>query len=111
MGDRANIIMQGETDTFPYPVYFYSHWKGRDIYTDLQKALEKSKSRWGDPAYLARIIFCQLVAGDALGLTGYGISTVMGDGGTELWVNTDDKLVKDDEKQWTYEEFIAEKFD
>jgi len=110
MGDRANIIMQGETDSFPYPVYFYSHWKGREIYSVLQCALEKSRSRWDDPAYLARIIFCELVKGNEMDLTGFGISTVMGDGGTELWVNTDLQLVNDDKMQWNYEEFLTQKF-
>jgi len=75
MGDRANIAIRQSDDT---RVYLYTHWGGHDLPFVLRKALSK-RMRWNDPAYLARIIFCQLVNGHEEQETGFGISTMICD--------------------------------
>lgn len=72
MGDRGNIVVRG-----PYgDVWFYTHWYGTDMKYILQRALARNQ-RWDDAAYLARIIFSELIKNDVDGETGYGISTHM----------------------------------
>lgn len=75
MGDRGNIGIYQEDDAVT--IYFYTHWKGYAVADILAEALEK-RERWDDDAYLARIIFDTLTAGDT-GTTGYGISTSISD--------------------------------
>ena len=65
MGDRANVKIAG--------VHLYTHWGGGNLPFKVQDALKK-KWRWDDDAYLARIIFCEMVKGDEEGETGFGIS-------------------------------------
>lgn len=108
MGDRGNIVIDG--------VWFYTHWGGSEIKQDLQKALNKN-SRWEDSAYLARIIFCQMIEGDTEGETGFGISLTMQDNEHPiLFVDTESQEVieKTEElkivKKWTFEEFTKEDF-
>jgi hypothetical protein len=87
MGDRANIyIHEGDEPG----VYLYTHWSGYELPEVARLALVRGQSRWDDPPYLARIVFCQMIGGDADGLTGYGISAVVGDG--------DDRVVDIDTK-------------
>lgn len=57
-------------------IYFYTHWGALDLEDDLRRALIRGKSRWEDPAYLARIIFSELVQHEVLGTTGFGIDVV-----------------------------------
>jgi hypothetical protein len=70
MGDRGNIYVRMGARL---GLYMYTHWRGGDIGFVLQTALAK-RWRWTDEAYLARIIFCELVKGDEAGETGYGLS-------------------------------------
>lgn len=71
MGDRGNIeIRQPHTTD---SVYLYTHWGGSDIASTLAAALDRGRGRWSDPAYLTRIIFDELTAGDR-SETGFGIS-------------------------------------
>ncbi len=71
MGDRGNIVCNG--------VFMYSHWGGYGLKEQLRNALKRGKSRWDDPSYLARIIFCEMIADDIMGTTGYGLSTSLCD--------------------------------
>lgn len=85
MGDRANIRIkqlfpptpEGEEPQF---VYLYTHWGGTELPQTLAKALDSKagRSRWDDESYLARIIFCHMLAeGNGLNtddVTGFGIS-------------------------------------
>lgn len=81
MGNRCNIVVseksvQGKTlkSVLKNSLVFYGHWCGSEMITRLQAALNKHE-RWDDPAYLARIIFCEFVGlNDFNGTTGYGIS-------------------------------------
>lgn len=68
MGDRANVRVQ-DADGH---VYLYTHWGGTNLPHVVQMALQR-KQRWDDPAYLARIVFCEMVKGDVEGETGFGI--------------------------------------
>lgn len=92
MGDRGNIVVQ---EAVGKRVYLYTHWRGSEIKSVVQLALQRHQ-RWNDPAYLARIIFCQLLApGDLKGETGYGISATIGDNGYPV-------VVVDCERQRVY---------
>lgn len=114
MGDRGNIVME-ESDG--KRVYFYSHWSGSELFKILQNALTTGKSRWDDEQYLARVIFCELVKDDD-GITGYGISTYMGDNEHPVFVvNSNKQQVRVEESKngrsgpWSFEEFLQFKDD
>jgi hypothetical protein len=83
MGDRGNIrIITGEAPR-KSEVFLYTHWSGSDLPTIVKKALstQEARKRWDDGYYLARILFCHLVPQDQWrGETGYGISSIIGDG-------------------------------
>jgi hypothetical protein len=85
MGMRRNIALnygeRGETvvvegapknwDT----IYLYTHWGAEGLEEILAKALGAGKARWGDDAYLARIIFTYMTLGiDPADTTGFGLS-------------------------------------
>lgn len=123
MGDRGNIIIEKSTGN-PHPIYFYTHWSGSGIKETLQSALKRGQRRWTDGAYLARIIFCELVKGHEMDETGFGISTGQCDNERNfLCVDVDDQKVKEREydyrndkqvphearvlHEWTFEEFAA----
>ena len=81
MGDRANIrVLQGHRKG---SVYLYTHWGGTGLARTLQTAL-KRKQRWVDEAYLARIIFCEMIKGAEDGETGFGIATSPPDNGHQI---------------------------
>ena len=71
MGDRGNICIRQSNGTDH--LVFYTHWGGSFIIDVLHTALSR-KQRWEDDAYLARIIFCELVRGCEYKETGFGIS-------------------------------------
>lgn len=76
MGDRANVIVVDGGEQ----VCLYTHWAGSELPQTLQEALIRGRERWDDAQYLARIIFCEMVRGCEMRLTGYGISQTPGDG-------------------------------
>jgi hypothetical protein len=78
MGDRGNVRIVGP-DFKPKGVWFYTHWNGGSLDEIVAQALTRGQERWDDPTYLARIIFCDLVKGFERTLTGFGISTSIGD--------------------------------
>jgi hypothetical protein len=55
-------------------IFFYTHWRGSDTLDIAMRAIAK-RQRWDDPAYLARIVFCELIKGATDGETGFGIWT------------------------------------
>jgi len=123
MGDRANIVIEkDDSGYFPHEIYFYTHWCGSSIKQRLQTAIKRGKERWDDGQYLSRVIFCDLIgAKDKDGLTGFGITTGIGDrGGQLLCVNMQENKVKlrdsaEDSaakivQEWTFEEYIAATF-
>lgn len=106
MGDRGNIIVKDSDST----VYLYTHWTGSDLPEVIKSGLVRGKDRWDDGSYLARILFCEMVKGQEMDTTGFGISSVMGDGGTDIIVNIDDQtVVEDGDPPIPFEEFVAPK--
>lgn len=73
MGDRGNIFVAGAD------VYLYTHWTGSDLGPIVRAALKRGQDRWNDDQYLARIVFCEMVKGDLLGTTSFGIAATVGD--------------------------------
>jgi hypothetical protein len=76
MGDRANIVLDQENRQ---EIWLYTHWGGGDLPAVLQESLKRGKTRWTDEPYLGRIIFQDLTRGCEDELTGFGISSYMGD--------------------------------
>lgn len=71
MGDRANVKFIDEAGE---SVYFYTHCTGSNLPTVVRDALERGRSRWSNSAYLARIVFSEMIRDELLEETGYGIS-------------------------------------
>lgn len=91
MGDRGNIVIRDRGGE----VFFYTHWNGHKRKDVLRRALAKNW-RWDDGAYLARIIFCEMVKGQENEETGFGISTYICDNSYPL-------LIVDVDEQNVYE--------
>lgn len=72
MGDRRNVRIEEESGG---QIFLYTHWDGSDLPDIVASALDRGRGRWGDEAYLTRIIFSEMIKGDVEGETGYGIST------------------------------------
>ncbi len=105
MGDRANICYHDDGGT----IYFYTHWDGEELPNILRAALLRGKDRWNDNAYLARVIFCEMIKDDVLGLTGYGISTYLMDNEHPLiYVYPGDQTVSIGEKEYSFAEYVKE---
>lgn len=106
MGDRRNVQFKMQ----PADVFLYTHWGGSDLPLDVAIALKRGKRRWTDESYLCRIVFSQMIAGEVLGETGYGISTYpAGDAGyPAIVVNCDTQTVSMGGEVFSFEEFIAE---
>ena len=75
MGDRSNIYVTGDS----FGVYLYGHYMGPEYISILASALKRGVSRWDDPSYLTRIIFCEMIKDDVDGTTGFGISSKLED--------------------------------
>lgn len=99
MGDRGNIVVVDG----PSKVYLYTHWSRYNLGETLRKSLIRAPDRWNDGEYLARIIFEDMIDNDRHGLTGYGISSVLGDGDETFVVDTRNITVNGK----SFEEFIA----
>lgn len=121
MGDRANIrfiydfpkgeLVEGmkRSDLPDDPeqradIFFYTHWAGSELPDTLAGALDRGRGRWDDEAYLARIIFSQMVDGDTLSDTGYGIAPYQPDNEHPILV-VDARLKTADGKP--FEDFIT----
>lgn len=76
MGDRANVVLKENDEQ----VCLYTHWDGTELPETVRRALVRGKSRWDDFQYLGRIVFCEMVKGREMELTGYGLSAVPHDG-------------------------------
>ncbi len=76
MGDRANVLIKYGNER----VCFFTHWNGSELPEVVRRALARGTSRWDDFQYLTRIIFCEMIKDDVMGLLGYGISQKPHDG-------------------------------
>jgi hypothetical protein len=104
MGDRANVRVQ--ENHAGDGVYLYTHWCGTELPVTVQRAL-KRRLWWTDASYLARIVFCGMVAGVEEEETGYGISQNVGDGDDRILVlNVPEQVVRVGRRTYTFEEFV-----
>lgn len=106
MGDRGNIVCQSNGAD----IYLYTHWSGSDLPGIVARGLKRGESRWGDEPYLNRVLFCQmLIEGgkdEINDVTGYGIDTTMGDGGTEVYVSHVSESVTYNDEVYTFPDFV-----
>ncbi len=87
MGSRAQVRIK---DT---GVYLYTHWGANRIEEDVARAIGRGQ-RWGDPEYLARIIFDEMKGSNIKSEIGYGIGTSQhGDIEKIVMVSCKDSLV------------------
>jgi hypothetical protein len=115
MGDRGNIVLRYSSNKKPIDIYLYTHWNGSDIGAIVQRALAK-QWRWTDGAYLARIIFDELIAESHGKETGYGIAPWPCDNEHDFIVVDFDKQKVIQENQgnrcvirsWSFNDFIKE---
>ena len=76
MGDRATVVVYG---TGPTPIYLYSHWGGKSVYSAVQRVLAR-RLRWNDSSYLTAMLYDGIRNKEDFGKeTGYGISTEVPD--------------------------------
>lgn len=88
MGDRG-VVRIADTG-----VVLYTHWGATALPETLATALGR-RERWHDPAYLARIIFSEMVRGALDRPTGFGITTtVPGDAWRILRVDCEREAVE-----------------
>ena len=109
MGDRANIVIQSGSER----VYLYGHWFGCEMPAVAQCALRRNQ-RWDDPAYLARIVFCEMIKGREKEETGFGISASLTDNEYPICVfDVDQQIVTfeaDPRKEWTNKPCVGKEF-
>jgi len=81
MGDRANVYVVDQTisGTEVRGIFLYTHWRGYELPEHLRRALDSgtARARWGDSAYLTRILIHDLFENDRGGDTGSGVSTTL----------------------------------
>ena len=118
MGDRGNIILRflGTENSKPVDIFLYTHWRGYALPHIVQRALTK-RERWDDPAYLARIIFCELMPASQHGdSTGFGIAPYPCDNQYDyMRLDMDERTVEQVSVgntevvrgHWTFEEFCT----
>jgi len=105
MGTRGQVIVDDGTDV----VVLYQHWDGDNLPYKVANAMA-GRSRWDDPPYLARMIFEEMISLAPHKETGYGIQPKpAGDAAITVHLKVHDQVAKlNDEKVWTFEEFVAE---
>ena len=96
MGDRSNIVVVQPDNS---RVWLYGHWMGEDNYRVAGAVLSK-RLRWNDPAYLARMLFENMIEGGYDKETGFGISTTMQDNEYPIVVLRPDQTVVLEEYSW-----------
>jgi len=112
MGDRGNIVMRYDNDKAK-DVYFYTHWRGRDLPKILHSALSH-KQRWEDEPYLSRAIFHELTKNASDQFTGFGISPFLTDNEHNILVvdHAAQSVIEQTEEgvpvnKWSFREFVA----
>ena len=110
MGDRGNVVVGTEDGE----VFLYSHWRGSDLVNIVKKSLktDRARRRWRNAAYLARILFQDMVGDDDTEF-GYGISPLPPYTGTEVYVDVTNQLIttlgfSSNDRTCTFEEFVED---
>jgi len=108
VGDRSNVKIAYESGAM---IGFYTHWGGTELPTIVQTALKRGKPRWDDEAYLARIIFSEMIKDEVNELTGFGIYPGDHEYDEEhktIFVNIKEQTVIIGCLSWTFEDYIKE---
>jgi hypothetical protein len=93
MGDRGQVQLIG-TYGSEHSIYLYTHWGATDLENVVAEAMVRGKDRWSDDEYLNRIIFSEMIQGDVMSDTGYGIGlSLHGDTWKLVVVNHIDQTV------------------
>jgi len=108
VGTRGNIVIEEQRGGV---IYLYSHWDSYRLPGLVATALKRGRDRWDDEPYLARVLASELFKSDIDGITGYGLSTTMGDGGVEVYVDMGAQRVRYGNGNWSFDEFIGLTFD
>ena len=104
MGDRANVRFKQENDDI---IYFYTHWRGTELWDIVREALEYGQSRWNDESYLARIIFSHMIQNNSMGTDGFGISTYRCDHNwPDIEVDVKQQRVNIEEQSFSFKEYF-----
>jgi len=118
MGDRGQVHILNKFPSHSPGVWLYTHWGATELPMIVQRAM-KRRLRWDDDCYLARIIFCEMIADDINGELGFGIDTDRhGDSWRAIHIDTElQKITIEDgfeddnygyeENEWTFEEYIT----
>lgn len=78
MGDRGQVLVRTNRSEDVCGVLLYTHWRGDQMAGAIHACLSR-KARWGDPTYLARMLFSEFIKGDVMAETGYGLGVFPGD--------------------------------
>lgn len=98
MGDRLQVQIK---ETFgngtEQDVYLYTHWGGTRVRENIKKYLKRAheEGRLFDGAYLARMIFCDMLNEDTEGSTGYGIMSYRQGDADLIVIDLDEKTLDD----------------
>lgn len=105
MATHGNVVV---TEEGGGTIYLYQHWDAYNLPGVVARALDRDRRRWDDGQYLTRILFSQMLKEtDMLDeTTGFGLSTTMGDGGVEVYVDLEAQTVKFDDEVSSFEEFV-----
>lgn len=122
MGARGTVEIRYDLKDEPNSVFLYTHYGVNEMLSDVKRALNRRK-RWDDPAYLARIVFCEMMRNgynndtaameDSLS---FGIQPYpAGDAEIEIRINfkfktveVNNKYVPKRSKTYTFEELVEE---
>ena len=105
MGDRGNVKIIDSFDPDRH-VHLYTHWRGSEL-KDIVKCALAKRWRWDDSAYLARIVFCEMIKGAEGDETGFGISQEACDEGPLVVLDPANQKITIGKRTWTFEEFVA----
>lgn len=108
MGDRANVVIKRDDEQ----VCLYTHCNGSELLETVRNAMILGREFWKCESYLARIIFCQMVANDELGIYGFGISQTLGDGRDRVLIlDVEHQTVKiNDKPEMSFEEYVSRQY-
>jgi len=104
MGDRGEVQV-GD-------VYLYTHWDADRLPEIVKAAMVRGRKVWDDGEYLARVIFCEMIKDEVMGLSGNGISTQPFDAWRRIYINTDERsiIIRDNGKfviNMSFEDYVT----
>lgn len=103
MSTRGNVVIVEDDQP---KLYFYSHYDSYDLPETVANALDRGRDRWDYEPYLNRILFSEMIKDNVLRNNGFGIDTVKGDGGIEVYVDPTNQTVKFNNTTYHFEDFI-----